>query len=90
MRHQWHTVRITVICHSRIPEPPTGPDSKREFNLHPADNKFTLKAAHPMVGGGDYCFVWPGTAASAVAHLKSFGIPIEEGPVSESAAAARA
>ncbi len=54
---------------------------RNKFNLHPADNKFTLKAAHPTVGGGDYCFVWPGTAASAVAHLKSLGIPIEEGPV---------
>ena len=51
------------------------------FNLHPATNDFTLKAAHPMVGGGDYCFVWPGTPDSAIAHLKHLGIEIIEGPV---------
>jgi catechol 2,3-dioxygenase-like lactoylglutathione lyase family enzyme len=54
---------------------------RNKFNLHPPDNRITLKAAHPMVGGGDYCFVWPGTIASAVEHLARLDIPIIEGPV---------
>ncbi len=54
---------------------------RHRFNLHPATNDFTLKAAHPAVGGGDYCFVWPGTPESAAEHLKQQGIEIIEGPV---------
>ena len=53
---------------------------RQKFNLHPPDNQITLKAAHPMIGGGDYCFVWPGTVQSAVDHLTKLGIPIVEGP----------
>ncbi|HEX2171133.1 MAG TPA: VOC family protein [Dehalococcoidia bacterium] len=53
---------------------------RQKFNLHPPDNKITLKAAHPMIGGGDYCFVWPGTPQSAVDHLSKLGIQIVEGP----------
>ncbi len=54
---------------------------RQKFNLHPPDNRITLKAAHPMVGGGDYCFVWPGTIKSAAEHLARLGIEIIEGPV---------
>jgi len=54
---------------------------RNKFNLHPPDNRITLKAAHPMVGGGDYCFVWPGTIGSAVEHLARLDVPIIEGPV---------
>jgi hypothetical protein len=43
---------------------------RNRFNLHPPDNKITLKATHPMIGGGDYCFVWPGTPDSAIQHLR--------------------
>jgi len=53
----------------------------QKFNLHPAANDFTLKAAHPAVGGGDYCFVWAGTPESAIEHLKRERIEIVEGPV---------
>ncbi len=54
---------------------------RQKFNLHPPDNRITLKAANPMVGGGDFCFVWPGPIAVAVAHLRAHGIAIIEGPV---------
>jgi catechol 2,3-dioxygenase-like lactoylglutathione lyase family enzyme len=54
---------------------------RQKFNLHPPDNRITLKAAHPMIGGGDYCFVWPGTIKSAVDHLTALNIEIIEGPV---------
>lgn len=53
----------------------------QKFNLHPATNDFTLKAAHPAVGGGDYCFTWSGTPESAIEHLKVHKIAIIEGPV---------
>jgi catechol 2,3-dioxygenase-like lactoylglutathione lyase family enzyme len=64
---KWPIVSISFGCH--------------KFNLHPASNDFTLKAAHPAVGGGDYCFVWPGTPQSAIDHLKRNEIEIIEGPV---------
>jgi len=54
---------------------------RQKFNLHPTANDFTLKAAHPAVGGGDYCFVWEGTPESAIEHLKRQQIQIIEGPV---------
>jgi catechol 2,3-dioxygenase-like lactoylglutathione lyase family enzyme len=54
---------------------------RHRFNLHPPDNQITLKATNPMIGGGDYCFVWPGTPDSAIEHLKRNGIEIVEGPV---------
>lgn len=52
----------------------------QKFNFHPPDNRITLKAAHPRIGGGDYCFVWPGTSRSAIDHLNRLGIPIVAGP----------
>jgi catechol 2,3-dioxygenase-like lactoylglutathione lyase family enzyme len=54
---------------------------RQKFNFHPPENRITLKAAHPMVGGGDYCFVWPGPIESAVDHLQRLEIPLVEGPV---------
>lgn len=53
---------------------------RQKFNLHPPDNQITLKAVDPRIGGGDYCFVWPGTPESAVELLKSHNIEIIEGP----------
>ncbi len=53
---------------------------RNRLNLHPPDNQITLKARHPMIGGGDYCFVWPGTPESAIEHLKQHDIDIEVGP----------
>jgi catechol 2,3-dioxygenase-like lactoylglutathione lyase family enzyme len=69
---KWRTGKTPVVSVSF---------GRQKFNLHPPDNKITLKAAHPMVGGGDYCFVWPGPIASAVEHLKRHSISIVEGPV---------
>jgi catechol 2,3-dioxygenase-like lactoylglutathione lyase family enzyme len=43
--------------------------------------------AHPVpegptpAGGSDLCFVWPGTAESALEHLRSHGVEVIEGPV---------
>ncbi len=54
---------------------------RQKFNLHPPDNTITLKAAAPHIGGGDYCFVWPGSAAYAIEHLKRNNVAIVEGPV---------
>ena len=54
---------------------------RQKFNLHPPANNIYLKAAAPNVGGGDYCFVWPGTVDSAIEHLRHHGVAIVEGPV---------
>ncbi|MGO9450523.1 MAG: VOC family protein [Candidatus Binataceae bacterium] len=54
---------------------------RQKFNLHPPDNAITLKAVSPMIGGGDYCFVWPGTPESAIEHLQRNEVAIVEGPV---------
>src|SRR5579872_3512862 len=51
---------------------------RNRFNLHPPDNQITLKARHLIIGG-DYCFVWPDSPESAIEHLKSNRIAIEEG-----------
>ena len=51
------------------------------FQSSSTTNDFALKATHPAVGGGDYCFVWSGTPDSAIAHLEQHGIEIIEGPV---------
>jgi catechol 2,3-dioxygenase-like lactoylglutathione lyase family enzyme len=37
-------------------------------------------------GNSDLCFVWDGTAAEAVEHLRSFDVPVEQGPVTRTGA----
>jgi catechol 2,3-dioxygenase-like lactoylglutathione lyase family enzyme len=39
-----------------------------------------------QAGGSDLCFEWPGTVASAIAHLREHAVAIELGPVSRNAA----
>ncbi|ALG08415.1 VOC family protein [Kibdelosporangium phytohabitans] len=55
----------------------------QQLNVHgPGLDVGTLVASPPVVpGGSDLCFVWPGTAEQAVAHLREHEVPVEEGPV---------
>ena len=69
---QWRTGKWPIVSVSF---------GRQRFNLHPPASNISLKAAHPMVGGGDYCFAWPGTPESAIEHLKNHNIEIVEGPV---------
>ncbi len=32
-------------------------------------------------GNSDLCFVWPGSASEAIAHLERLGVAVEQGPV---------
>ncbi len=50
-------------------------------NLHQAGHGHSLVARQPTPGSGDLCFGWSEPIATAVAHLRGHGIPIEEGPV---------
>jgi len=61
----------------------------QKINLHQADRTFDPKAAAPMPGSADLCFLLAGTLEAAIAHLATLGIPIEVGPVERTGAAGR-
>jgi catechol 2,3-dioxygenase-like lactoylglutathione lyase family enzyme len=52
----------------------------QKINLHEAGNEFEPKAAHPVPGSGDLCFVVEDVKA-AQAKLVAEGIEVIEGPV---------
>ncbi|MCL5044602.1 MAG: VOC family protein [Deltaproteobacteria bacterium] len=54
---------------------------RQKFNLHPPGSVILPRAAKPTVGSADVCFVWPGPIQSAVAHLASHGVALEQGPL---------
>jgi pyridoxamine 5'-phosphate oxidase len=54
----------------------------QQLNLHgPDSTPEPVPANPPAPGGFDACFVWPGTAEEAAAHLRSRGVEPEVGPV---------
>ena len=55
----------------------------QQLNLHgPGVDVGALVARTPVVAGNsDLCFVWPGTAAEAVAHLREHDVEVEAGPM---------
>lgn len=59
----------------------------QQLNLHgPGSTPFPV-AAQPMAAGGfDACFVWPGSADEAVAHLRACAVEPELGPVERTGA----
>ncbi len=59
---------------------------RQKINLHQADRTFEPKAARPMPGSADLCFLLGGTLDAAVAHLAALAVPIEEGPVERTGA----
>ena len=52
----------------------------QKINLHPLENDIALKAGTPLPGSADVCFITSVPVADVVAHLKSVGVPIIEGP----------
>ncbi|MEV6692736.1 VOC family protein [Micromonospora sp. NPDC051196] len=58
----------------------------QQLNVHGPGLDIGKLVAHSPVapGGSDLCFVWPGTADDAIAHLRRHRIAIEAGPVSRS------
>jgi catechol 2,3-dioxygenase-like lactoylglutathione lyase family enzyme len=58
----------------------------QKINLHQADHEFEPKALHPTPGSGDLCFITDLPLAQVIAHVRSCGIAIEQGPVGRSGA----
>jgi catechol 2,3-dioxygenase-like lactoylglutathione lyase family enzyme len=59
---------------------------RQKINLHQAGREFEPKAAHPLPGSGDLCFITAGPIDAVVEHLGARGVPVEEGPVERTGA----
>ena len=54
----------------------------QQLNVHgPGSEPFPVARKRVRPGNSDLCFVWPGPVEAAVAHLRSHGVEVEEGPV---------
>jgi|SRR5579871_3290214 len=54
---------------------------QQKINLHQAGHEFEPKAAMPVPGSADICFITAAPLVEVMAHLNAQGIPILEGPV---------
>src|SRR5512133_2099908 len=59
---------------------------QQKINLHEAGHEFEPKAARPVPGSADLCFVTDLEPQDVIAHLTACGVAIEEGPVERSGA----
>jgi catechol 2,3-dioxygenase-like lactoylglutathione lyase family enzyme len=59
---------------------------KQKINLHLAGHEFEPKAARPVPGSSDLCFITTVPLSQAIAHLDECGVAIEEGPVDRTGA----
>ena len=59
----------------------------QKINLHVAGREFEPKAAHPVPGSADLCFLTERPLADIGARLQSLGYPVIEGPVGRTGAA---
>jgi len=57
-----------------------------KINLHEQGKEFEPKAAHPVPGSADLCFLTRLPIETAKARLESLGVPIIEGPVARTGA----
>ena len=57
-----------------------------KINLHQVGSEFEPKAAHPLPGSQDMCLITTRPMHDVIAHLRSVGVPIVEGPVRRSGA----
>ena len=58
----------------------------QKINLHPHRHEFEPKAACPMPGCADLCFVTPLPLPQVVEHLQACGVAIVAGPVARTGA----
>ncbi len=61
----------------------------QKINLHERGREFEPKAAVPMPGALDLCFIADRPLDEVIAHLASLGVPIIEGPVERTGAVSR-
>ena len=59
---------------------------RQKINLHQRGKEFEPKAAHPLPGSADLCFIASGMLDAVIAHLKACGVAIELGPVDRTGA----
>jgi catechol 2,3-dioxygenase-like lactoylglutathione lyase family enzyme len=59
---------------------------RQKLNLHQAGREFDPKALKPTPGSIDVCFVTEAPLEDVIAHLKSCGVVIAEGPVRKTGA----
>jgi len=59
---------------------------RQKINLHQRGKEFEPKAAHPLPGSADLCFIAKGTLDAVIAHLGTCGVAIELGPVERTGA----
>ncbi len=54
---------------------------EQKINLHEAGKEFEPKARRPLPGSADFCLITETALRDVIAHLSSFGVPIEQGIV---------
>lgn len=62
---------------------------RHKINLHEAGSEFEPKAAAPLPGSADLCFIAADSMADIISHLHSCGVRIVEGPVERTGAAGK-
>ena len=59
---------------------------RQKINLHQAGREYEPKALKPVPGSLDLCFITETPLEEVMAHLKSHGVAIAEGPVPKTGA----
>jgi catechol 2,3-dioxygenase-like lactoylglutathione lyase family enzyme len=59
---------------------------EQKINLHPLGKEFEPKAANPMPGSADLCFIAAVPLSEVIAHLIASDVEIIEGPVKRTGA----
>ncbi len=59
---------------------------QQKINLHEAGKEFEPKAMSPTPGSGDFCLITQIPLEEVIAHIRSCGIEIVEGPVHKTGA----
>jgi catechol 2,3-dioxygenase-like lactoylglutathione lyase family enzyme len=59
---------------------------QQKINLHQAGKEFEPKAISPTPGSGDFCLITQTPLQEVIAHIRSCGIEIVEGPVPKTGA----
>lgn len=59
---------------------------RQKINLHQQGNEFEPKSHRPTAGSGDLCFIAETALDEVIAHLKTCGVEILEGPVERTGA----
>jgi catechol 2,3-dioxygenase-like lactoylglutathione lyase family enzyme len=58
----------------------------QKINLHQRGHEFSPRAAHPMAGSGDLCFITLTPLEEVISYLGDLKVHIEEGPVERTGA----